>query len=162
MNCFWKALCELFLLPVELKKKWSKVRKAPAFCYLVGGPWIICRAVAINQVMQSKFCAKEPCRSLVAGKINYYYLRQIYVVQWLSVRTSNARVVNSTRVNKTPLVGKTTGKYLMKSAFLEKAQSPVSCFCYGRNRACNAVCRSSQFILKPLCYLHIWNNPLGN
>ena len=40
---------------------------------------------------------------------------------------------------KTPLVGKATGNHLIKFTFLEKTQSPVSGFCYARNRVCNAV-----------------------
>ena len=40
---------------------------------------------------------------------------------------------------KAPLVRKATGNHLVKSTSLEKTRSPVSGFCYGRNRVCNTV-----------------------
>ena len=40
---------------------------------------------------------------------------------------------------KTPLARKATGNHLMRSTSLGKTQSPVSGFCYARNRVCNAV-----------------------
>ena len=64
------------------------------------------------------------------------------VVYWLSVRTRNTEVASSTParvIAKVSLVRKATGKYLMKSISLEIAQSPVSGFCYARNRGCSAV-----------------------
>ena len=48
--------------------------------------------------------------------------------------------MNHTRVTiKTPLVRKATGNHLIKSTSLEKAQSPVSGFCYPRNPVCDTV-----------------------
>ena len=47
---------------------------------------------------------------------------------------------------KAPLVKKTTGNHLMNSTSLEKTHSPVSGFCYARNRVCNAynyLCRDA-------------------
>ena len=64
------------------------------------------------------------------------------VVEWLSERTQNAGVVrlNSPCVTiKTALVRKAMGNHLIKLAFLEKAQSPVSGFCYARDRIRNAI-----------------------
>ena len=46
---------------------------------------------------------------------------------------------------KKPLVRRATGNYLMNSTSLEKTQSPVSCFCYARNRVCNAVEQWADF-----------------
>ena len=40
---------------------------------------------------------------------------------------------------KTPLVKKAMGDHLMNSTSLEKIQSPVSGFCYDRNRVCSAL-----------------------
>ena len=40
---------------------------------------------------------------------------------------------------ETPLARKATGNHLMNSTSVEKTQSPVSGFCYARNRVCDAV-----------------------
>ena len=62
---------------------------------------------------------------------------------WLSMRTHNTGVVSSippcATFKKTPLVRKATGNHLTNSTSLEKRQSPVSGFCYTRNRVCNPV-----------------------
>ena len=40
---------------------------------------------------------------------------------------------------KSPFVRKGMGDHLIKSSSLEKSQSPVSGFCYARNRVCDVV-----------------------
>ena len=57
------------------------------------------------------------------------------------MQTHNRRVVSLIPpciAFKTLLVGKATGNHLINSTSLEKTQSPVSGFCYARNRVCNA------------------------
>ena len=54
--------------------------------------------------------------------------------------TQNTGVVSSIPscvTFKTPLVKKAMGDHLMNSTSLEKIQSPVSGFCYDRNRVCS-------------------------
>ena len=73
------------------------------------------------------------CMSITSGAV---------VMRWLSVRTHNTGVLSSnpTRVTiEMPLVRQATGNHLIKSTFRKKTQSPVSGFCYARNRLCDAV-----------------------
>ena len=70
------------------------------------------------------------------------------------MRTHNTGVVRSIHpcvVFKTPLVRTATGNHLMNSTSLEKSQSPVSGFCYGRDGVCNAAPRHTgepQYIVR--------------
>ena len=59
---------------------------------------------------------------------------------WLNVRTHNTEVVSSSPVGvtiKMPLVRKLTGYHFIKPTSLEKTLSPVSSFCFARNRVCD-------------------------
>ena len=63
-------------------------------------------------------------------------------VWWLCVRTHTTWIASSNPARvpiKTPLARKATGSHLVKSTSLGETQSPVSAFCYDRNRICNAV-----------------------
>ena len=84
---------------------------------------------------------------------------------WLSVRTHNTGVVSSITpcvTFKTPLARKAAGNHLMNSTSLEQTHSPISGFCYARNRVCNAEVNSDfstlhhfhkgGFILEPLLF----------
>ena len=51
----------------------------------------------------------------------------------------SVRFIHVTLAKKTSLARKATGNHLINYTSLEKAQSPVSGFCYARNRICNAV-----------------------
>ena len=53
---------------------------------------------------------------------------------------------------KTSLVRKATGNHLINSTSLGKTQSPVSGFCYARNRLCNASLVSSSMISFKVAY----------
>ena len=58
------------------------------------------------------------------------------------MRTHNIGVVSSIPpcvTLKAPFMRKATENHIMNSTSLEKTQSPVSGFCYARNRVCNAL-----------------------
>ena len=64
------------------------------------------------------------------------------MAQWFSMPSHNTGVVGSIHpcvTFKAPLVRKATGNHLVNSSSLEEIQSPVSGFCYARNRVCEAV-----------------------
>ena len=54
---------------------------------------------------------------------------------WFLLRSKPSMLCNSMKIL---LARKATGNHLMNSTSLEKTQSPVSGFCYTRNRVCNA------------------------
>ena len=88
-------------------------------------------------------------RPAVRYQINQCYLS--HVAQWLSVQTHNAGVITSIPpcvTFQTPLVRKATGNHLMNSTSLERTQSPVSGFCYARNRVWSNCWRPSRLIIK--------------
>ena len=65
------------------------------------------------------------------------------VVPWRSGSAYRFRTqglwVRFPHVSQMPLERKATGSHLIKSHFPRKTQSPVSGFCYARNRVCDAV-----------------------
>ena len=57
----------------------------------------------------------------------------------ISMQTHNTGVVSLIHARviiKAPLARKAMGNHIMNSTSLEKPQSPVSGFCYARNRVC--------------------------
>ena len=76
--------------------------------------------------------------------LDIVWLRDVMVVRFsgLACRLKKTEVVSSMPANvtvKRPLVRKAKGNHLTNSTSLETAQSPVSGFCYARNRVCKAV-----------------------
>ena len=55
---------------------------------------------------------------------------------WFLLRSKSSMLWDSMKLL---LVRKATGNHLIKSTSLEKAQSPVSGFCYARNRVCYGI-----------------------
>ena len=77
------------------------------------------------------------------------------VASWLSTRTHKTGAVSSIPpcvTFETPLARKATENHLTNSTSLEKTQSPVSGFCYARNRVCNSkkLCSSNSVQVLPL------------
>ena len=60
---------------------------------------------------------------------------------WFLLRSKSSMLWNSMKIL---LARKATENDLIKSTSLEKAQSPVSGFCYARNRVCNAAAAASD------------------
>ena len=89
--------------------------------------------------------------------------------KWLSMWTHNTGIVSwipPCVTFKTPLVMKAMGNHLMNSTSLENTQSPVSGFCYARNRVWSVVnlkrCTSLENTQSPVsgfCYARnrVWS-----
>ena len=88
-------------------------------------PW-----VTVKNAIGEEGNWKPPCE--------VHFLRRISEpCLWFLLRSKSNMVWNSMKMI---LARKAMWNHLMNSTFLEKTQSPVSGFCYARNRVCNAVC----------------------